>query len=218
MFKSILGPDHQGKGNPKFEDIDIVDDFRSIYNNQDFHCTRDYVAWTGQKSDDRGQHRVQIILCPPFFKLGTLRGGPNREWSGVLTPKCSNIAYRVSKKMDTLGSSLLHEYTHVDEFVQSLLSEHVEDEAYGYHDTREYALTDPAETKHNADSYASFATELTWSKLCNRGFEEPLEGDTLSKRGDDTEDAAGIKEIDSEEPNTTETAAKKLPLQEELNP
>lgn len=175
MFKAILDADGEGKGNPEFEEIDIVDDFPSIYGDQDLFCDSGEVAWTGSKQDDRGQQRVQIILCPPFFKQGTFQGGPDREWPRIPTPKCSNVGSRVSTKMDTLGSFLLHEYTHVDELVQPPLCEHVEDHEYGYYDTRELALTEPDLTKHNADSYAAFATELTWSKLCHRDFEAPLE-------------------------------------------
>lgn len=131
VFKSILDADGEGKGNPEFEEMDIVDDYPSIYEKQELFCESGDVAWTGPKQYDRGQRRVQIILCPPFFEQGTFNGGPNREWPGIPTPKCSNIANRVSPRMDTLGSSLLHEYTHVDELVQPLLCEHVEDHEFG---------------------------------------------------------------------------------------
>ena len=77
--------------------------------------------------------------------------------------------------METLGEVLLHEYTHVDELVQPPLTQSVEDLADNFYDSRELALTEPDKTKYNADSYAKFATELTWSTLCNRDFEEPFE-------------------------------------------
>jgi hypothetical protein len=198
VFKAILDADGEGKGNPEFEEIDIVDDFPSIYGDQDLFCDSGEVAWTGSKQDDRGQQRVQIILCSPFFKQGTFQGGPDREWPGIPTPKCSNVGSRVSTKMDTLGSFLLHEYTHVDELVQPPLCEHVEDREYGYYDTRELALTEPDLTKHNADSYAAFATELTWSKLCDRDFEAPLEDDDAKlpapdNKGADNKETADTK-------------------------
>ena len=204
MFKSILDADGEGKGNPEFKEIDIVDDYPSIYDKQELFCKSGDVAWAGSKQDDRGQHRVQIILCPPFFEQGTFNGGPNREWPGILTPKCSNIAYRVPPKMNTLGSPLLHEYTHVDELVQPLLCERVEDHEYGYYDTRELALTEPDITKHNANSYAAFATELTWSKLCDRDFEAPLEDDhaKLPAPGTRKADAKGADIKETEEKAT----------------
>ena len=203
MFKAILGPDHQGKGNPKFEDIDIVNDYPSKYIGEGDRCDCGAVALAGQRSDDPGQHRVQIILCPPFFKCGTFQGGPNREWPGIHTPECSNIAYRVSEKMDTLGSLLLHEDTHVDDIVQPPLSEHVRDDEYGYYDSRNLALTEPDEAMHNSDSYASFAAELTWSKLCNRDFAEPVEEDRLKKRAIDFEETPDTKETDATEIDIT---------------
>jgi hypothetical protein len=181
-----------------------VNDYPSKYIGEGNRCDGGDFALTGQKSDDPGQHRVQIILCPPFFKYGTIQGGPNREWPNIFTPKCSNIAYRVSEKMDTLGSFLLHEYTHVDDLVQPPLSEHVRDAEYGYYDTRDLALEKPDEAKHNSDSYASFAAELTWSKLCNRNFAEPVEGDKLNKRAIDTEETADTNETDTKTTDDTQ--------------
>lgn len=203
MFKAILDADGEGKGSPEFKNIDIVDNYPSIYKDKDLMCDGDEVARTGTKQDDPGQHRVQIILCPPFFIYGTIQGDPNREWPGIPTAKCSNIAYRASHKMDTLGSFSLHEYTHVDEIVQPLLCEHVGDYGYGYYHTRELALTEPELTKHNADSYASFAAELTWSKVCNRDFEEPIEDDPPRRLISDT------KKTDTKgsDPKQTDTQA-----------
>jgi hypothetical protein len=81
--------------------------------------------------------------------------------------------------MATLGEILLHEYMHINELVQPPLTGAVGDLEYNFYDCRELALTQPGKTKYNADSYAKFATELTWSTLCNRDFEEPFEGNGL---------------------------------------
>ena len=213
MFKAILDADGEGKGSPEFRNIDIVDNYPSIYKDKDLMCDGGEVAMTGTKQDDPGQHRVQIILCPPFFIYGTIQGGPNREWPGIPTAKCSNIAYRASHKMDTLGSFLLHEYTHVDEIVQPLLCEHVGDYEYGYYDTRELALTEPELTKHNADSYASFAAELTWSKVCNRDFEDPIENDPPRKLISDTKKTDNKENSDTKKTDTKGSDTKQADTQ-----
>jgi len=180
VFKAILDADGQGKGNPKFEDIDVVDDYPQPQNKQDFWCAKgDAAAWTLPVSADRAKHRRQMIMCPSFWKFGTFKGGAHREWPNVPTRKCSNIAYRVSRNMETLGEVLLHEYMHIDELVQPPLTGTVGDLEYNFYDCRELALTQPGKTKYNADSYAKFATELTWSTMCDRDFKEPFEGNGL---------------------------------------
>lgn len=88
------------------------------------------------KSADGAKHRIQMIMCPPFWKLGTFQGGTNREWPGAVTPECSNIAYRVSRRVETLGEVLLHEYTHVEALVQPSLEEHVKGLLSNFYDSR----------------------------------------------------------------------------------
>ena len=182
MFKSILDADREGKGNPKLEDIDLVDDYPQPQYEQDLWCAKgDATALTLPKHADTIKNRRQLILCPSFWRYGTFEGGVHREWPNVVTRKCSNIAYRVSRRMETLGEVLLHEYTHIDEIVQpplprpAAVDPMVKDFADNFHDSRELALTDPGKAKYNADSYAKFATELTWSTRCKRDFEEPFE-------------------------------------------
>jgi hypothetical protein len=85
--------------------------------------------------------------------------------------------------METLGEVLLHEYTHVDEIVQPPLTQPVKDFADRFYNSRKLALTSPDKAKYNADNYAKFAAELTWSTLCNRDFEEPFEKDSFDSSG-----------------------------------
>lgn len=75
--------------------------------------------------------------------------------------------------MSTLGEVLLHEYTHGPDIVQPPLRERTEDIAYSFYRSRVLARTEPGRAPHNADSYASFATELTWTVLCGRDFDPP---------------------------------------------
>ena len=84
--------------------------------------------------------------------------------------------------MDTLGSALLHEYTHASDLVQPPLEETTNDPAYGFYNARNLANKDLA--KSNADSYALFASELTWTLTCNRAFDPPVKDNFPDKATD----------------------------------
>jgi hypothetical protein len=120
---------------------------------------------------------TKIILCPRFFTKSTFEGGEGREWPGVETMRCSNVGDRVTERMRTTGYLLLHEYTHIDALVQPPLSQHVIDETYGFYKAR--ALGDKHMARSNADSYAVFAAELTWTLLCGRDFAALIEDDEI---------------------------------------
>jgi hypothetical protein len=109
-------------------------------------------------------------------------GGKGKEWPHANNRKCSNIGNRVSYYMDTLGSALLHEYTHAPDLVQPPLEETTNDPAYGFYNARNLANKDLA--KSNADSYALFASELTWTLICNRAFDPPVKDNSPDKATD----------------------------------
>jgi len=179
VFRSILGP--EGKGNPKFVDIDLVDDFPPSSGpriGEDEHCDGEHIthtAMTVPKEDDTLAHRTQIILCPDFFLLGTIKGGPGKEWPGAAKRKCDNIGDRVSEYMLTLGTVMLHEYTHAPDLVQPPLEKETDDDAYSFYDSRNLRK-DMA--NNNADNYALFAIELMWTLKCNRDFAPPVKDNT----------------------------------------
>jgi hypothetical protein len=78
--------------------------------------------------------------------------------------------------MATKGHTVLHEYTHVTEVMQSIfgsgisLKGRTDDHAYGFDRCRKL---DKNYARVNADSYASFATELFWTTMCERDFDPP---------------------------------------------
>jgi len=130
-----------------------VDDFPAPAEGEEDHrrCKDDTAALTGRRASPSS--RIRIILCPLFFKRGTIEGGEGREWPGVDTLRCSNLGDRVTDRMKTVGHNLLHEYTHIDDIVQPPLDQHAGNDAYGFYDKRT--------ARFNADSYTVFATELT---------------------------------------------------------
>jgi hypothetical protein len=164
--------DGGGKGCPLFEGIDVVDDYLPRFNRHlDQHCdhgTETMAAIDKAKVDPKDE----MILCPSFFDRGTFGGGPGRHWPTVYTPTCDNIGNRLSTRMETSATTLLHEYTHLITVVGSVLHRCTKDydDGEGFYNSRKL---DKALSKTNADSYPSFATELMWSKLCSRDFEPP---------------------------------------------
>ena len=145
---------------------------------EDEHCDGKHithVALTVPKEDHIPGHRTQIILCPDFFLFGTIKGGKGKEWPGTAKRKCDNIGDRVSEYMLTLGTVMLHEYTHAPDLVQPPLDEETDDHAYSFYDSRNLRK-DMA--KNNADSYSLFAIELMWTLECNRDFAPPVKDNT----------------------------------------
>lgn len=141
------------------------------------HCEGDHVAATLQPEWDISLGRTQIFLCPLLFNLGTIGGGPGREWSGAATRKCDNIGNRVSNYMHTLGSAMLHEYTHAPDLVVPPLEDETDDHVYSFYNTRNLKNKEEM-AKENADSFSLFAIELTWMVLCNREFAAPVDGNS----------------------------------------
>lgn len=155
----------------------MVDDFQPDHDsNLDLHCTGpkgNHVAEIIKKERDISLGRTQLILCPYFFFYGTIEGGKGKEWPGTHQRKCSNIGDRVSHHMLTLGRYILHEYLHATELVQPPLKNAVVDHVYFFYQSRN--LQDKDLAKSNADSYALFAAELTWTPKCDRDFAPPVE-------------------------------------------
>lgn len=145
---------------------------------QDQHCENKHithVAVVVPKEDGTLNERTQLILCGDLFLFGTIEGGKGKEWPGTANRKCSNIGDRVSEYMLTLGTVMLHEYTHAPDLVQPPLDEETDDLAYSFYDSRNLKK-DLA--KGNADNYALFAIELTWTLLCDRDFAAPVKDNT----------------------------------------
>jgi hypothetical protein len=134
-----------------------------------------HVAVIVPKEDGTLDERTQLILCRDLFLLGTIDGGKGKEWPDTANRKCSNIGDRVSEYMLTLGTVMLHDYTHADDLVVPPLKEETDDLAYSFYDARN--LKKDLATR-NADNFALFAIELTWTVLCNRAFAPPIKENT----------------------------------------
>jgi hypothetical protein len=145
---------------------------------RDQHCENKHVTHAAvivPREDGTLNERTQLILCRDLFLLGTIDGGKGKEWPDTANRKCSNIGDRVSEYMLTLGTVMLHEYTHADDLVVPPLKEETDDLAYSFYDARN--LKKDLATR-NADNFALFAIELTWTVLCNRAFAPPIKENT----------------------------------------
>lgn len=164
---------------------------------------------------DTVHHRAQLILCPRFFNFGTFEGGKGREWPGITTRVCSNIGDRLSYLMHTLGRGLLHEYMHVNDLVWPPLDRDVGDIVYKFYGAR--GLSNKGMARFNADSYALFASELTWSMLCDRDFEAPVKDDIpkapLNNIKESRSEELDTNGADTKGSDTKQTESKKLDTQ-----
>lgn len=114
-----------------------------------------------------------IVLCDPaaFGHGGIGKGYGN---GSVPAGECGFFDPRVSWKMETLGSILLHEYTHWLKLVSPPLSKETDDIAYGPTGVR---AMDKSQATNNADSYSWFATETLWTVLCSTQYGDPTSAD-----------------------------------------
>jgi hypothetical protein len=93
----------------------------------------------------------------------------------LLGRTCGDLDLRVSRKMRTLGSILLHDFTHAGLLVMPPLAYDVEglqDHVYGAHSCQGL---DKKLALYNADSYAWLAMEIFWSIACKRSFQNPID-------------------------------------------
>lgn len=128
-----------------------------------------------------------MILCPSFFDFGTINGGLRAASQGSSQPvTCNTVGTRVGIAMITMGHTLVHEYTHVFEIMEPVLGKGVtksgstKDHKYGFFKCRKLGKK---LAKENADSYASFATELFWTTTCNRDFAPPYSEKNAAAHG-----------------------------------
>jgi hypothetical protein len=166
--------------------MEIVDDFKpdddiakKHHLPSDRHCRPKSFALTSDLSTP-----TRINLCPMFFTRGTIDAGLRKVppgyqpvTGGTIEPvTCDTIGARVSPAMATKGHTVLHEYTHITEVMQSIFGGVIstkgrtDDHAYGFDRCRKL---DKTYARVNADSYASFATELFWTTMCKRDFDPP---------------------------------------------
>ncbi|KAL8689505.1 MAG: hypothetical protein Q9218_004844 [Villophora microphyllina] len=138
-----------------------------------------------------------IVLCPALFhkKAYTLLNGVpgNPEQLPEHYLRCNEVAGgaegRVSWRMESMGSVLLHEYMHLDFMLKSVLGRSIDDErgsnghtmygAEGVYDSPDRNLLG----RTNADSYVYYALQVFWEEICGFQFSAPQPGDSQDPDG-----------------------------------
>jgi hypothetical protein len=80
----------------------------------------------------RSSGEPRIVVCAHGFTFGAIE----TSYPGIPGRTCGDLDLRVSKKMRTLGSTLLREFTHAGLLVMPPLAydvEGVQDHVYGAH-------------------------------------------------------------------------------------
>ena len=174
MFNRILDDDPQTEiGNSLLGDISIVVDYED--DDGDMACDGETMA----ELRDWSTSSPKLVVCAgPGFG----HGGIGKGYTDVDTVECDRFDDRVSWKMETLGSILLHEYTHFYNLVVPPLRKETDDTAYGVFKARHM---DKDKATNNADSYSWFATENLWTILCHKEYQDPTWQDAIDPTCDD---------------------------------
>ncbi|KAL8848650.1 MAG: hypothetical protein Q9221_006324 [Calogaya cf. arnoldii] len=133
------------------------------------------------------KEKASITLCPSFFKkkaFTKVKGAPNPDNDPTRYVRCEELQANghVSYLMETMGATLLHEYTHFDKLTRAVLNKPILDQkidqntvAYGaffvYNNLNKNLLA-----RVNADSYTYYALELFWTEVCHTNFLARMEG------------------------------------------
>ncbi|KAI9667809.1 MAG: hypothetical protein M1821_000628 [Bathelium mastoideum] len=165
VFNNILGGDPNGQGSDLLSSITITPDYPD--SNGVLACDGETMAEMRDWSTDS----PKVIVCDP---AGFGHGGIGKSYETVAAVSCGNFDPRVSWKMETLGSILLHEYTHWTKLMAPPLSKETDDDAYGPYGVRQMNKKDAT---NNADSYSWFATENLWTVICQTNYQDPQPSD-----------------------------------------
>ncbi|KAL9095585.1 MAG: hypothetical protein Q9165_002017 [Trypethelium subeluteriae] len=166
VFLNILGGDPSGKGSDLLSSITITPKYLGFWD--DGECANND---TEAKIYDWPANEPYIVVCNPG---GFGNGGITKGYGTVKAVICEDLGPRVSDNMKTLGTILLHEYTHWRKLVAPPLSKATVDYAYGPDALRRL----PKENATlNADSYSWFATENFWTAICQTDYQDPLPSD-----------------------------------------
>jgi len=140
---------------------------------QDYPDTDGDLACDGEtmaELRDFAGNSPSIVMCDAGFG----HGGIGKGYGSVPVIDCNYIGDTVNWKMDTMGSILLHEYTHYKDLVAPPLPKETDDDEYGPTDSRGI---DKNIATNNADNYSWFANEALWSVICTKSYNDPGPGD-----------------------------------------
>lgn len=144
-------------------------------------CDDRTLAYTNDGNTDH----PYIVLCSHAFNkkaITPLKGAelpslnPDHAEHYLSCQTWEDNEHHVSYLMNSLGATLLHEYTHCDNLVYSIFSASIIDQPDGYGPVNVYNKLDKNLARLNADSYVYYASELMWKSECGVEFNAPRSG------------------------------------------
>ena len=178
VFTAIMGttsiPENPTTGN------DLLGNLLVQTTDTDGLCTDQELAY----SNDEDPQNPFIVLCPNAFKkkaVTALNGAENPadnpdDAKHYISCDDLKINGHVSYLMNSLGSTLLHEYTHYDGLVESIFGAPIIDQDNGYGPVNVYNNLDKGLSPFNADSYMYYSLHILWNELCEFEFDPPRAG------------------------------------------
>ena len=141
-------------------------------------CSEQTLAYT---NDGKTDHPY-IVLCPNAFKkkaITDLNGADHEDADGAgHYIDCDTLKANghVSYLMNSLGATLLHEYTHYDDLTEHVFGASIIDQDDGYGPYNVYGKLDHAFSPFNADSYLYYAVHSYFNDECDFEFGKPRDG------------------------------------------
>ncbi|KAJ5601370.1 hypothetical protein N7510_010904 [Penicillium lagena] len=161
VFNNILGESTPPTGSDLLSSIEVVKDYKDPETGK-YHC----IKRKRQALFYDNPNKPELIICPVAF---TSTGGIDKAYDNVAAVTCDTVGDILTKKMDTMGSTILHEYTHFTKLVVPPLASATEDHENKLHQLHVIAKTGLA--VENAESYTQFANEAFWTIKCARWFD-----------------------------------------------
>ncbi|KAL8736493.1 MAG: hypothetical protein Q9166_000285 [cf. Caloplaca sp. 2 TL-2023] len=132
-------------------------------------CDEDTLAYCYPPNADK----PEITLCPNFFKkkaFTMVKGAPDPDNDPADYVRCEELQANghLSYLMETMGATLLHEYTHYNKLMKPIYNKATGDKGYGAWEVYNN-LNKPA------DSYLYYALELFWTEVCHNNWLPPRE-------------------------------------------
>lgn len=169
VFEKILSND-RNQGNVLLGDITFTEDHTDDYY-KELSCMSGTMAHT---RPDTKPLKPDIVICKSAFKHGAI----DHTFKDVADINCKTLGSRVSWHMETLGSILLHEYTHWKHLMSPLFADTkfgatIDDPELGYGPVSvvKLAKKSPSTARNNAENYSWLANDLFWTAHCKKGFE-----------------------------------------------
>lgn len=179
VYKQIVSdPSKPGHGEPRLENCKIIGtDLSHGHPSPRDSCAEGYEAYTVEVAPgyDDPAGTTLTYFCDAAY------AGPD----SYKNMKCVDIGDTLSEKMEFLGATILHEWTHNDNIGKEVIGSHITDVggmgSYGPWQTRNMLKHNPDSSKINADSYTWLALEVFWTKLClkDKRFKDPVKPSTV---------------------------------------